>query len=213
MFAATEDGATRHRQRPSMSSVTAPSRCAATARKTFRHARASPRQPYVATAPQPARMDQLERIRLLAHATSELLESETNGSLALGVAELDCEPIVITAMGCSVLVAVGRRSPMLMALSSLNRDGRFGPRALAEGCDRTLRTVYGLATSSHRRLPSQTPQTQDGFVNGSTDGRPRRAQRPRARTLDANARDRSAQRNARRPARRVHRPPVAARNP
>jgi hypothetical protein len=90
-------------------------------------------------------MDQLERIRLLEHATSELLESETNGSLALGVRGLDCEPLVITALGCNVLVAVGRRSPMLMAVSSLNRDGRFGPRALAEGCDRTLRAVHGLA--------------------------------------------------------------------
>jgi hypothetical protein len=84
------------------------------------------------------------RIRLLEHAASELLESETNGSLVLGVRGSDCEPLVVTALGCSVLVAVGRRSPILMAISSLSRDGRSGPRALAEGCDRTLRTVHDL---------------------------------------------------------------------
>ena len=89
-------------------------------------------------------MDPLERIRLLEHAASELLESETNGSLVLGVRGSDCEPLVVTALGCSVLVAVGRRSPMLMAISSLRREGRCGPRALAEGCDRTLRRVHGL---------------------------------------------------------------------
>lgn len=89
-------------------------------------------------------MDPHARIRLLEHAASELLESETNGSLVLGVTGSDCEPLVIKALGCSVLVAVGRRSPILMAISSLSRDGRSGPRALAEGCDRTLRTVYDL---------------------------------------------------------------------
>lgn len=89
-------------------------------------------------------MDPLERIRLLEHAASELLESETNGSLVLGVKGSDCEPLVVTALGCSVLVAVGRGSPMLMAICALRRGGRSGPGALAEGCDRTLRTVHGL---------------------------------------------------------------------
>jgi hypothetical protein len=89
-------------------------------------------------------MEQQTRIRLLEEAASELLESETNGSLLLGATERDCEPFVIKALGCSVLVAVGRRPPILMAISSLSRDGRSGPRALAEGCDRTLRTVHGL---------------------------------------------------------------------
>lgn len=89
-------------------------------------------------------MEAHARIRLLEHAASELLESETNGSLVLGVRGSDSEPIVITALGCSVLVAVGRRSPILMAISRLRRGGRSGPRALAEGCDRTLRTVHDL---------------------------------------------------------------------
>ena len=89
-------------------------------------------------------MDPNSRISLLEQAASELLESETNGSLVLGVRGSDCEPLVVTALGCSVLVAVGRRSPILMAISSLSRDGRSGPRGLAEGCDRTLRTVHDL---------------------------------------------------------------------
>ncbi|MFZ0180664.1 MAG: hypothetical protein WAL84_12460 [Candidatus Dormiibacterota bacterium] len=89
-------------------------------------------------------MEANARIRLLEHAASELLESETNGSMVLGVTGSDCEPIVITALGCSVLVAVGWRSPILMAISPLSREGKSGPRALAEGCDRTLRTVHGL---------------------------------------------------------------------
>jgi hypothetical protein len=84
------------------------------------------------------------RIRLLEHAASELLESETNGSLVLGVRGSDCDPLVVTALGCSVLIAVGRRSAILMAVSSLRREGRSGPRALAEGCDRTLRIVHDL---------------------------------------------------------------------
>lgn len=86
------------------------------------------------------------RIRLLEHAASELLESETNGLLVLGARGSDCEPLVVTALGCSVLVAVGRRPPILMAISSLSREGKSGPRALAEGCDRTLRTVHVLSS-------------------------------------------------------------------
>ncbi|HVC42466.1 MAG TPA: hypothetical protein VND54_10865 [Candidatus Saccharimonadales bacterium] len=89
-------------------------------------------------------MEPLARIRLLEHAASELLESETNGSLVMGVSGSDCEPLVVTAVGCSVLVAVGRRSPILIAIASLGRGGRSGPRALAEGCDRTLRRVHDL---------------------------------------------------------------------
>jgi hypothetical protein len=89
-------------------------------------------------------MEANARISLLEHAASELLESETNGSLVLGVRGSDCEPIVITALGCSVLVAVGWRSPILMAISPLSRDGKSGLRALAEGCDRTLRMVHDL---------------------------------------------------------------------
>jgi hypothetical protein len=91
-------------------------------------------------------MEAHTRIRLLEHAASELLESETNGSLVLGVRGSDCDPLVVTALGCSVLVAVGRQSSILMAISPLSREGKSGPRALAEGCDRTLRTVHDLSS-------------------------------------------------------------------
>ena len=80
----------------------------------------------------------------MEHAASELLESETNASLVLGVKGADCDPLVVTALGCSFLVAVGRRPPILMAISSLRRGNRSGPRALAEGCDRTLIRVHDL---------------------------------------------------------------------
>jgi hypothetical protein len=89
-------------------------------------------------------MEANARISLLEHAASELLESETNGSLVLGVRGTACEPIVITALGCSVLVAIGRQSSILMAISPLSRECKSGPRALAEGCDRTLRMVHHL---------------------------------------------------------------------
>ncbi len=89
-------------------------------------------------------MDRRARIRLLEHAASELLESETNGSLSIAVKGAEYDPLVVTALGCSVLIAVGRRASMLMAIASLRPDGRSGPRALAEGCERTLRAVNGL---------------------------------------------------------------------
>jgi len=89
-------------------------------------------------------MDPRARLRLLEHAAAELLESETNGSLVLGVSGRDFEPLVVTALGCSVLVAVGCRSAVRMAVASLGRDRASGLRALAEGCDRTLREVHHL---------------------------------------------------------------------
>ena len=103
------------------------------------------------------------RIRLLEHAASELLESETNGSLVLGVRGSDCEPLVVTALGCSVMVAVGRRSPILITISSLTRGGTTGPRALAEGCDRTLRTVHDLALEFVPTLSYADPENDRRF--------------------------------------------------
>jgi hypothetical protein len=102
------------------------------------------RQPRVARRVQAARIEPHDRLRLLERAASELLESETNASLVLGVRGVNCDPVVVTALGCSVLVAVGLRGAVLVALSSPGRRGGAGPRALAEGCDRTLRRVHGL---------------------------------------------------------------------
>jgi hypothetical protein len=111
-------------------------------------------------------MDPRARLRLLEHAASELLESETNGSVVLGVRGSDCEPLVVTALGCSVLVAIGPRSPILMAISSLSRDGRSGPQALAEGCDRTLRTVHDLPSEFVPTLFFADPVNASRFREG-----------------------------------------------
>jgi len=62
----------------------------------------------------------------------------------LGAAHAGGEPLVVRAVGCSVLIAVGRRSPVLMPVAGLRPRGVGGPRALAESCDRALRTVNRL---------------------------------------------------------------------
>ncbi len=111
-------------------------------------------------------MEPQARIRFLEDATSELLESETNGSLLLGVSGSDCEPLVVTALGCSVLVGVGRGSPILIAISSLKREGKSGPRALAEGCDRTLRTVHDLPLGFVPTLVFADPVNARHFSEG-----------------------------------------------
>jgi hypothetical protein len=90
-------------------------------------------------------VDTQARLRLLEHAAAELLESETNGSMILGARGSSCAPLVVTALGCSVLVAVGPNTATLLPLLSLQRRGRSGTRALAAGCERTLRTVHGLS--------------------------------------------------------------------
>ena len=117
-------------------------------------------------------MNPQARIRLFEQAASELLESETNASLVLGVRGSECEPLVVTALGCSVLVAVGRRSPILVPISSLNRNGSSGPRALAEGCDRTLRTVHDLPSEFAPTLFFADPVNAGRFANGSSEPEP-----------------------------------------
>jgi hypothetical protein len=89
-------------------------------------------------------MERLARIRLLEQAAAELLASETNGSLFIGIDGSTYEPLVITAFGCSVLLAVGHRASVLMTLSSARSDGLSGARELAEGCDRALTAVHDL---------------------------------------------------------------------
>jgi hypothetical protein len=90
-------------------------------------------------------IDAHRRLRILEDAASELLESERNASLLLGVSGSDCAPLVVTAMGCSLHVAFGPRTSVLIDIASLHRSGAQGPRAIAEGCDRTLRTIHHLA--------------------------------------------------------------------
>jgi hypothetical protein len=89
-------------------------------------------------------MERLARLRLLEQAAAELLASETNASLYIGIDGSTQEPLVITAFGCSVLIAVGQQASVLMTTSSARSDRLSGARALAEGCDRALRAVHGL---------------------------------------------------------------------
>jgi hypothetical protein len=109
-------------------------------------------------------MERLARIRLLEHAASELLESETNGSLRIGVDGSPREPLVITAFGCSVLVAVGHGPSVLMAVSSVRSDGGPGARALAEGCDCALRAVHDLADDFTPTLSFGDPANAKRFA-------------------------------------------------
>jgi hypothetical protein len=90
------------------------------------------------------RVDPLARRRILEQAVAELLESETNGSLIVGVSGSDREPLIVTALGCSVLVGFGPRASVLVPIRALRERGTFGARALAAGCERTLRTVHRL---------------------------------------------------------------------
>jgi hypothetical protein len=109
-------------------------------------------------------MEPHTRLRLLEHATAELLESETNGTLLLGVDGNDCEPLVVTALGCSVLVATGRSAQVLIAMGRLGRRGLTGPRALAEGCDRTLRTLHRLPPEYVPALAFGNPVNASGLL-------------------------------------------------
>jgi hypothetical protein len=109
-------------------------------------------------------VDPQERLRLFEHATAELLESETNASLALGVHDGGCEPVVVMALGCSVLVAVGSRARILVPLASLGRPPTSGARALAAGCDRTLRTVHRLSLGFVPSVDFDDPANAAGWL-------------------------------------------------
>jgi hypothetical protein len=108
-------------------------------------------------------MERLARIRLLEQAAAELLASETNGSLFIGVDGSPQEPVVITAFGCTVLLAVGHRASVLMATSSVRSDGLSGARALAEGCDRALRAVHGLPADFAATVQFDNPANASHF--------------------------------------------------
>jgi hypothetical protein len=111
------------------------------------------------------RIEPRTRLRLMELAACELLESETNGSMVLGAAGAVAEPLVLTAAGCSVLVAVGHRSPMLVAVAGLRSHGVGGPRALALGCDRVLRTVNRLPTDFVLTLAFDEAANASRFVD------------------------------------------------
>ncbi|HEY6468524.1 MAG TPA: hypothetical protein VI434_02030 [Candidatus Dormibacteraeota bacterium] len=105
------------------------------------------------------------RLRLLELAARELLESETNGSMVIGAGSDAVEPVVVTALGCSVLLAVGHRSPVLMSIAALRPRGVGGPRALAQGCERALRAVNHLPADFAISLSFGLAANASGFLH------------------------------------------------
>ncbi len=89
-------------------------------------------------------MDRPTRIRVLEQAAAELLESETNASLRIGVAGRRRDALVITAAGCSVVVGVEHGAQVLLSVAALEGRPERGPRVLATRCEATLRRLHGL---------------------------------------------------------------------
>ncbi|MEA2637787.1 MAG: hypothetical protein QOE18_844 [Chloroflexota bacterium] len=112
-------------------------------------------------------MDPLARRRILGQAVAELLESETNGSLIVGVSRSDREPLIVTALGCNVLVGFGPRASLLVPMRALHERGTFGARALAAGCERTLRTVHGLPIGFVPTVCFDNPVNAAGWLRRS----------------------------------------------
>ena len=75
------------------------------------------------------------------------------------------ELLVVTAAGCSVLVAVGHRSPILMSIAALRPRGVGGPRALAEECERTLRAINHLPADFAVSLSFDVAANASGFLD------------------------------------------------
>jgi len=109
-------------------------------------------------------MDASIRLRILEDAVAELLESELNSSLVIGVRGRSCDPLVVTAIGCSVRMALGPRASVLTTMASLGSRQGCGPRALAVGCERTLRTAHGLSARFAPTLWFEHPRNRAGFI-------------------------------------------------
>ncbi len=109
-------------------------------------------------------MEASTRLRILELAAAELLESELNASLIIGVRGRASEPLVVTALGCSVRMALGSRTSVLTTMASLGSHEGSGPRALAVGCERTLRTAHGLSARFAPTLWFEHPRNRVGFI-------------------------------------------------
>ncbi len=81
---------------------------------------------------------------MLELATAELLESETNASLRIGVAGRRRDALVITAAGCALVVGLEHGPQVLVNARSLDGCQDCGPRVLAARCEATLRQLHGL---------------------------------------------------------------------
>jgi hypothetical protein len=107
-------------------------------------------------------MDRPTRIRLIEDAAAELLESETNASLRIGVRGQRCDALVVTAVGSSVVLGLERGRTLLLDVAALGRPSR-GPRAIADGCERTLRAVHGLPDDFVPTLAFDNPANASRF--------------------------------------------------
>jgi hypothetical protein len=108
-------------------------------------------------------MDRRARICLLEHATAELLESETNDSLRIGVSGSPCDRLVITAMGSSVVVGFEHEGAVLLKVASLEGPRGRGPHVLAGGCEYTLRRVHRLSDHFVPTITFDDPSNDAGF--------------------------------------------------
>jgi hypothetical protein len=81
---------------------------------------------------------------MLELATAELLESETNASLRIGVRGRRCSALVVTAAGCALVVGVEHGAQVLLNARSPEVRQERGPRVLAARCEATLRQLHGL---------------------------------------------------------------------
>jgi hypothetical protein len=118
-------------------------------------------------------MDASIRLRILEDAMAELLESELNSSLVIGVRGRSCDPLVVTAIGCSVRMALGPRASVLATMASLERRESRGPRALAVGCEHALRTAHGLSARFAPTLWFEHPVNRAGFIDRFAQWPPR----------------------------------------
>jgi hypothetical protein len=85
--------------------------------------------------------------------------------MLVGAAGADAEPLLVSAVGCSVLIAVGGHSPVLMPVAGLQPRRAGGPRALAESCDRALRTVNHLPADFVLTLSFDVATNASGFLD------------------------------------------------
>jgi len=81
---------------------------------------------------------------MLELATAELLQSETNGSLLIGVEGRRCRGLVVTAAGCALVVGIEHGAQVLVNTAVPDRRQDRGPRALAARCEAVLRWIHWL---------------------------------------------------------------------
>ena len=81
---------------------------------------------------------------MLELAAGELLESETNGSLRIGVQGRRHDALVVTALGCCVVVGIENGAQVLLSVARPQGCPDRGPKVLAAGCEATLRRLHGL---------------------------------------------------------------------